>query len=111
MEGGHGGVDAEVAQEAADEAAGEAQLRERLLSGVLEAADQLLPGHPAGEMALRVDHHLAVARALGSPEVERQIAVTGMEVSLTTPEEMGEFLRRELDKWGRIARDSGARVN
>ena len=54
---------------------------------------------------------LAVARALGSPEVERQIAVTGMEVSLTTPEEMGEFLRRELDKWGRIARDSGARVN
>jgi len=50
-------------------------------------------------------------KVLRNPEVQQQIATTGVEVSIIGPRELPEFMRRESDKWIKVARDSGATIN
>ncbi len=52
-----------------------------------------------------------IARILKLPEVQQNLASTGVEPTPTTPEEFGAFLRAEYDKWGRVVRETGATVN
>jgi tripartite-type tricarboxylate transporter receptor subunit TctC len=50
-------------------------------------------------------------RTLREPEVQRAIAATGVEVSIMGPRELPAFLQSESDKWGKVARESGATIN
>jgi tripartite-type tricarboxylate transporter receptor subunit TctC len=43
--------------------------------------------------------------------VQRAIAATGVEVSIMGPRELPAFLQSESDKWGKVARESGATIN
>ena len=67
---------------------------------------------PAGlprEIVARL--HGEVGRVLAAPEARAAIAATGLEVSLSTPEEFAAFVRTEHGKWGKVVRETGATVN
>ena len=67
---------------------------------------------PAGlprEIVARL--HGEVGRVLAAPAARTAIAATGLEVSLSTPEEFAAFVRTEHGKWGKVVRETGATVN
>jgi len=49
-------------------------------------------------------------RALDSQEVREKFAAEGAEVLRGSPEEFATLLRAEIAKWGRVVRESGAKV-
>jgi tripartite-type tricarboxylate transporter receptor subunit TctC len=51
------------------------------------------------------------AKVLRDPEVQKAISPTGLDVSILGPQELPAFLQSETDKWGKVARDSGATIN
>lgn len=55
--------------------------------------------------------HEDIARVLQQPDVQKRFASEGGEVIANTPEEFGAFIRREIPKWTKVIRDSGARVD
>lgn len=92
------------------------------LPGVPTLAEAGVPGYeatiwmglfaPAGlprEIVARL--HGEIGRLLAAPEARAAIAATGLEVSLSTPEEFSVFVRAEHDKWGKVVRETGATVN
>ena len=52
-----------------------------------------------------------IGKILHQPEVQQQLAATGVEAAPTTPEEFGAYLRVEFEKWRKVARDSDAQIN
>ena len=52
----------------------------------------------------------AIIEAVNSPIVREQYSRHGVDPMTTTPEEMRQFLRSEIDKWARVVKASGARV-
>lgn len=53
----------------------------------------------------------AIVNALQSDDLRKRLAALGGEVAGGTPEQFGEHLRRELDKWGRVIRTLGLKPN
>jgi tripartite-type tricarboxylate transporter receptor subunit TctC len=51
------------------------------------------------------------ARALATQELKDRFAALGAEPVGSTPEEFGAFLRREIDKWGRVIRTLDLRAD
>jgi tripartite-type tricarboxylate transporter receptor subunit TctC len=52
-----------------------------------------------------------ITRILSSAEAKKLMASAGVEVATSTPEEFGALLQSELDRWGKVVRDTGATVN
>ncbi len=44
-----------------------------------------------------------------TPSVRQSFANDGLEVTTGTPEQLATFLKAEIEKWGRMVRESGAR--
>jgi tripartite-type tricarboxylate transporter receptor subunit TctC len=51
------------------------------------------------------------AGVISAPDVRRQLAAQGVDPLPKTPEQLGEYVRDETDKWGQVVRNSGARVD
>jgi tripartite-type tricarboxylate transporter receptor subunit TctC len=45
------------------------------------------------------------------PEVREKFAALGLEASLLKPDAMKQFVHREVDKWGKAVRSSGATLD
>jgi len=54
---------------------------------------------------------LEIQRALAAPELREKWLASGAEPAADTPDEFRAFIGRELTKYARIVRDSGARVD
>lgn len=52
-----------------------------------------------------------IAAALQVPAVKERLAPLGFEFAPNTPEQFSAYLEREIAKWGKVVRDSGARVD
>jgi tripartite-type tricarboxylate transporter receptor subunit TctC len=50
-------------------------------------------------------------RVLAQPDVKERLLAVGVDVVGSTPEELARFQRAEMEKWARIVRDSGAKVD
>jgi tripartite-type tricarboxylate transporter receptor subunit TctC len=50
------------------------------------------------------------ARILTTPQMQERLRGQGAEFSPLTPEQFGAFQRAEIAKWGKVVRDSGARI-
>jgi len=50
-------------------------------------------------------------RALAQPDMKERLAGLGVVVIGSTPDELAVFQRSELAKWGKIIKDSGAKVD
>lgn len=48
---------------------------------------------------------------LNNPEYIKQLAVQGIEPVGSTPEELTQYINRELDKWAKVVKDTGARID
>ena len=53
----------------------------------------------------------AIAKVMAMPEVRSRLVEGGLDPIVTTPEEFGEFIRAEIAKWSKVAKDVGARVD
>ncbi len=49
----------------------------------------------------------AVVKVMSQPEVRTHFEKDGTQVATTTPEKFGEFIRSELERWKKVAKDSG----
>jgi tripartite-type tricarboxylate transporter receptor subunit TctC len=55
--------------------------------------------------------HGDLVRILKQPDVQARFASEGGDIVANTPEEFGAFIRREIPKWTKVIKDSGARVD
>jgi tripartite-type tricarboxylate transporter receptor subunit TctC len=69
----------------------------------------LTPARTPAPVVTRLNNELAKIAA--SENVKTQFAVQGMETGHTTPEQALAYIRSEIDKWGRVVKASGAKIN
>jgi tripartite-type tricarboxylate transporter receptor subunit TctC len=55
--------------------------------------------------------HEAAVKALAAPDVREKFTAQGAEAMGSTPEEFRAYIRAEIEKWGKVVRASGARVD
>ena len=55
--------------------------------------------------------HGETARALQDAVLQQSFRAAGVEAQVLGPLELAAFMRAEYDKWGRVVRDTGAKVN
>jgi len=55
--------------------------------------------------------HAETVKALAAPEVREKLLAQGAEPIGSSPEEFRAYIRAEIEKWGRVVRASGARVD
>jgi tripartite-type tricarboxylate transporter receptor subunit TctC len=67
----------------------------------------LAPKGTPSAMIARVQDE--TARVLRQPEVEKGFLASGYVVVASTPQEFGELLRSEIEKWARVVREAGIR--
>jgi tripartite-type tricarboxylate transporter receptor subunit TctC len=48
-----------------------------------------------------------LAKALHSADTQQRLAEQGIDVSPTTPEELAEFIKREVAKWAKVVKEAG----
>src|SRR5687767_9088472 len=53
----------------------------------------------------------AFAKAMAFPEVHQRLLDGGLDPIVGTPEAFAAFIRSEIDKWSKVAKDVGARVD
>jgi tripartite-type tricarboxylate transporter receptor subunit TctC len=54
--------------------------------------------------------HTVLVKILLSPEIERQFAQNGVEPANSTPQQLAAYMRAETDRWGKVIRTSGIRL-
>jgi tripartite-type tricarboxylate transporter receptor subunit TctC len=52
----------------------------------------------------------AINKALAQPEVRERIAANGLDAATSTPAEFAAFIRSEIAKWGRVAKEANIKV-
>lgn len=66
---------------------------------------------PSGTPAVVVSKlHEGIVTALKTPEVRERISNSGFEPLGTNPEEFGRFLKSEVERWTKVVKQSGARI-
>ena len=53
----------------------------------------------------------AVVRGLAEPDIKERFGQLRADIRPTTPEEFGAYIRNEIEKWGKVVRESGAKVD
>lgn len=53
----------------------------------------------------------AITKVLSQPEAKKLMSSAGVDVATSTPEEFGKLMQAELDRWGKVVRETGATVN
>ncbi|MCW5593298.1 MAG: tripartite tricarboxylate transporter substrate binding protein [Burkholderiales bacterium] len=66
------------------------------------------PGTPAEVVAKLRE---GVTKALSTPEARKLVNSAGVDVALSTPEEFAALMKAELERWGKVVRETGATVN
>ena len=66
---------------------------------------------PAGTPTAVIDRiHQSVLRALALPEVKAQLAGQGIELATMNGEQFGAFIRQDIEKWTRVVKAAGIKV-
>ena len=53
----------------------------------------------------------SITRILSTAEAKKLMASAGVDVATSTPEEFAALMQAELDRWGKVVRETGATVN
>ncbi len=95
--------------------------RQSVLPDVPTATEAGLPGYdvanwvgivaPAGTPAAIVEKlNKEITAAMQSAEVQKQLANEGAETTTMSPAEFGDFMEKELAKWGRVVKEGGIKA-
>lgn len=95
--------------------------RSPLLPDLPTVAEAGVPGYeadlwlglvaPAGTPAAIIDRlHDETVKVLMNPQVQESFRQQGVEAAGTTPAQFGAFLKNEVQRWGKVVKFSGARV-
>jgi tripartite-type tricarboxylate transporter receptor subunit TctC len=52
-----------------------------------------------------------MVRAVRSPEVREKFAMQGIDALGTSPDEFRRILRTDVEKWGKVVRETGAKAD
>jgi tripartite-type tricarboxylate transporter receptor subunit TctC len=52
-----------------------------------------------------------ITRILSTPEAKKLMASAGVDVAPSSPDAFGKLMQSELDRWGKVVRETGATVN
>ncbi|GAB2460333.1 tripartite tricarboxylate transporter substrate binding protein [Comamonas humi] len=96
--------------------------RSKLLPDTPTVAESGLPGYeampwlglvaPTGTPAPAVAKlHTVVQDVLKEPAIQEKFASLGLEIIANTPEEFAAFLRKDIAKWAKVVKESGATVD
>jgi tripartite-type tricarboxylate transporter receptor subunit TctC len=55
--------------------------------------------------------HAAVTKILKQPDVVQQLESAGFQVRISTPEDYGVHMRREVEKWAKVVKAAGMRAD
>jgi tripartite-type tricarboxylate transporter receptor subunit TctC len=55
--------------------------------------------------------HAETVKALANPEVREKLLAQGAEPVGSSPEEFRAYIRAEIEKWGKVVRASGLRID
>jgi tripartite-type tricarboxylate transporter receptor subunit TctC len=55
--------------------------------------------------------HTEITKILSEPATREKIAAQGFNIALAGPDELARFIRSEHDKWGKLVKASGAKVD
>ncbi|MCX7140856.1 MAG: tripartite tricarboxylate transporter substrate-binding protein, partial [Proteobacteria bacterium] len=67
------------------------------------------PAKTPAEIIARL--HAETVKALAAPDVREKLHAQGAEPVGSAPEEFRAYIRAEIDKWGRVVRASGLRID
>ena len=71
--------------------------------------------HVAGPAGLPVEIvqrlYTEISKALQETDLQASFRSAGVDATAMAPQELGNFIRAEYEKWGRVVRDTGATVN
>jgi tripartite-type tricarboxylate transporter receptor subunit TctC len=65
----------------------------------------LAPAQTPGEIVTRL--HTEVVRILKTPDMKQKLAADGTDPVGNSPDEFARYIKSELAKWGKVARDAG----
>ena len=96
--------------------------RSKILPDVPTVAESGLPGYeampwlgfvaPAATPAAAVKRfHAELMEVLKDPEVQAKFNSLGLDIIGNTPQEFGEFIKKDIVKWAKVIKDSGAKVD
>jgi len=54
--------------------------------------------------------HQAIAKGYTAPETRERLAQDGNEVVVSTPEQFDVFFRAQMEKWAKVIKDAGIRL-
>ena len=69
----------------------------------------VFPAGTSSEIVKKVNED--IGRVLGMPDVRDRLAADGWDPWPISPEVFARFIRAEMEKWGKVVRESGARAN
>ena len=52
-----------------------------------------------------------IVKAMRAPDMKEKFAALGAETTPSTPEQFGVFLKKEIDKWAGVIKESGIRAD
>src|SRR3954465_5566050 len=67
------------------------------------------PAGPPGEIVSRLN--AVLVQALNAPDTHEALTRQGLEPAPTTPQQFAAFIGSEVERWGRVAKDSGAKLD
>ena len=53
----------------------------------------------------------SITKILSTPEARKLMASAGVDVATSSPEEFGRLMQSELDRWGKVVKETGMTVN
>jgi tripartite-type tricarboxylate transporter receptor subunit TctC len=65
------------------------------------------PAKTSRDIVVRLNQEIAAI--LGERASRERMATNDFEPTSTSPDEFGEFIKREIDKWGKVVRATGAK--
>lgn len=78
------------------------------LSNVTEWYGVVVPAATPRDIVTKING--AIVKALNSPDVQKRIASLGQYPQPTTPAEFGQIIKTDFDRWGKVVKAAGIKV-